>query len=525
MNIKHIQTDVLVLGSGIAGLTFALKAAAFFKVVIISKTEAFSGNTIYAQGGIACALDSFDHTENHINDTLKAGAGLCNTEAVEMLVESAKSAIGFLQQKGVPCTQNENAEIALGKEGGHSHNRIVHVHDHTGYSVEQVLLQQVKSNANITIYEHHFALDLLTENHICFGAKILDIKTGEHKIFQANYTALCTGGAGQIYSNTTNAEVSTGDGFALAERAGADLADLEFVQFHPTAFYHPQAKGFLISEALRGFGGRLVNANGEQFMLQIHPLAELAPRDIVARAMVAEMEKTKAKCLYLDATHLNAEALKREFPQIYKRCLETGVDITKQPIPVVPSAHYFCGGVKTNLHAQTNIARLYAFGETACTGVHGANRLASNSLLEGLVFAEKAFQHIFKNFKSVTAFNSHIYYTQKIPYSEIKAEDILPNFAYVRQEIQQVMWSCFGIVRTRSQMFKGYQKLQKLHSIQTIAALQQHNFLIQETNNMWQAALLVAKAALGRRKSVGLHFIADAGKPNKKPEPLIYAHI
>lgn len=525
MDLEHIHTDVLVIGSGIAGLTFALKAAAQYKVAIVTKTEAFSGNTIYAQGGIACATGAFDSPEKHIQDTLIAGAGLCNLKAVEILAKEAPSAIAYLQHIGVPFNLDQNEELNLGREGGHSCNRIVHVHDHTGFSVEQVLLQQVKSHQNITIYEHHFALDLLTENHICMGAKILHIPTGKVKIFTANYTALCTGGAGQIYANTTNADVATGDGLALAQRAGAKMADLEFVQFHPTAFYHPQAKGFLISEALRGFGAWLINADGERFMIQKHPMAELAPRDIVARHMVAEMERTKAKCLYLDATHLDAGSLKKEFPQIYNRCLESGVDITKEPIPVVPSAHYMCGGIKTNLHAQTNIARLYAFGEVACTGVHGANRLASNSLLEGLVFAERAFQHISQNYQAAAFQTLHIYELEKMLPSHAKKAKPVLDCKQIRKDIQQTMWSSFGIVRTRSKMLKGYHKLLKLEAIQSTAAQFQQDHKIQETLNMWQSAKIIAQAALNRRESIGLHYIAGTKKiATKNAQPML-VHI
>ncbi|MCS7300305.1 MAG: L-aspartate oxidase, partial [Fimbriimonadales bacterium] len=388
-----MEYDFLVLGSGIAGLTFALNAAPHGSVAILTKKQRSESNTNYAQGGIAAAIGADDSWELHLQDTLIAGAGLCDRAAVEVLVKNGPRLIHWLIELGAQFDRTPDGNIALGKEGGHSRNRIIHAADHTGYEIERTLLIAARKTPHITILEHYQALDLIIENGACAGVQVLDTLTGDLFEIRAKATLLATGGCGQVYLHTSNPLIATGDGIAMAWRAGAVIANMEFIQFHPTTLYHTDAPSFLISEAVRGEGGILRRRDGYRFMPDYDPRAELAPRDIVARAIDAELKKTGDPCVYLDITHLDPEFIKHRFPTIYHTCLQYGVDITKEPIPVVPAAHYTCGGVWTDLNGRTTIPRLYACGEVAYTGVHGANRLASNSLLEALVFAERAAQH------------------------------------------------------------------------------------------------------------------------------------
>ncbi|RKY52578.1 MAG: L-aspartate oxidase, partial [Candidatus Neomarinimicrobiota bacterium] len=403
--MSEIKTDYLVIGSGVAGLTFALKVAEFGDVNLITKSSLANTNTVLAQGGVAAAITFDDDPENHAKDTYIAGAGLCHKDAVDVLVKEASRRIEELIDLGVKFDINDDGSYDLAMEGGHSYHRILHVADETGKKIQEILIKQVKDHPNIHIYEHHMAVELITDHHvlsnlqsafnICFGAYVLNEKSGEVNIFHADYTLLATGGASRVYQHTTNSQIATGDGIAMAYRAGVRIANMEFIQFHPTSLYEPGAEPFLISEACRGFGGILRNSAGERFMENYDDRLELAPRDIVARAIDAECKSRGEACAYLDMTHLPAKKVLAHFPNISLHCKEhLKIDITNEWIPIVPAAHYVCGGVMTNLNGQTSMHNLFVAGETAHTGVHGANRLASNSLLEGLVFAHRAAKRV-----------------------------------------------------------------------------------------------------------------------------------
>ena len=396
------KSDFLVIGSGIAGLTFALKVAQHGTVNIITKKEKAESNTNYAQGGIASVMDQKDSFEQHFRDTMKCGAGICHEKPVRLIVETGPERIKELMNWGVKFSRKKNGNLDLGREGGHSWNRIIHAKDLTGREVEQALLNEAKKNKNITFFEEHSAIELITEHHLdkshhdvikkphCWGAYVLDSTQNKVRRFLAKSVLLATGSIGQVYLHTTNPGIATGDGIAMAYRAGAWIGNMEFMQFHPTTLYHPQANSFLISEAVRGFGGIIRNQSGEPFMENYHTMKDLAPRDVVARAIDSELKKRGEDCVYLDIKHLPENKIKNRFPNIYQTCLKYGIDITKDPIPVVPAAHYICGGVSTDINSRSSIVGLYAAGEVGFTGVHGANRLASNSLLEALVFAHQA---------------------------------------------------------------------------------------------------------------------------------------
>lgn len=511
----------MVLGSGIAGLTFALQAAAHGRVLVLSKGSLSETNTAYAQGGIAAVLDPTDSFEKHVQDTLEAGAGLCDEVAVRHLVQEAPAAIQWLQGIAVGFDETESGQLALGLEGGHSHHRIVHVKDHTGRSIQQALESAVRRHPNISVQEHQMGIELLTDTSksgtFCYGVQVLDLHTQEVKSIQARAVVLATGGSGQVYQYTTNPGIATGDGLAMAARAGAEIRNMEFFQFHPTALYQPNGEVFLISEALRGAGAELVLPDGSRFMHRYHPLGSLAPRDIVARAVLTEMQNHNSPCLYLDVRQLPAGRVRNSFPSIYHKCTTIGIEVEKQLIPVVPAAHYQCGGVKTNLHGQTSIDRLYAIGEVACTGVHGANRLASNSLLEGVVFAQRAAEHV------VSLVSGHLV-AIPVPDSGMESKGawwlgMEAEVARSRAALQKLLWEQAGIMRSTEGLEKCQAQIERLQrKAQGIAELTGIQQKVQELQNLLTVAELITRAALARRESVGGHYVAEA-TPAESQDP------
>jgi L-aspartate oxidase len=514
----EIQTDFLVIGSGIAGLSFALEVAEFGTVAIVTKKEKAESNTNYAQGGIASVIALDDTFESHVADTLNAGAGLCHRDAVEVLVREGPDRIKDLIELGTRFTMKGN-QLDLGREGGHSKNRIVHAKDLTGREVERALLEQVSQHPNISLYEHHVAIDLITEHHVvglreqhvgtihCWGTYALDTRSGIVKKFLAKMTMLCTGGLGHVYLHTTNPDIATGDGVAMAYRAGARIANMEFIQFHPTTLYHPSANSFLISEAVRGFGGILKTKDGNTFMERYDERASLAPRDIVARAIDNELKKRGDDCVYLDLTHLEAEKVKDHFPNIYQRCLEYQIDITRDLIPVVPAAHYSVGGIVTDLMGKTSITGLSACGEVSMTGVHGANRLASNSLLEALVFSGRAALDA-RQFAAQNNFR-----IPTIPLWDdsgtLNAEEWV-LIAHNRREIQQLMWDYVGIVRSTLRLERAQRRIDLIcREVEEFYKKTKVTEGVIELRNLAVIADLIIRSALMRKESRGLHYTTD----------------
>ncbi len=517
-----IEKDFLIIGSGIAGLTFALKASQFGSVAIITKDELEESATLYAQGGIASVMTDDDSFELHANDTLEAGRGLCREDVVRIICKEGPSCVRELIELGVQFTRIRGKDYHLSREGGHSKDRILHANDLTGREIERTMIEAINSRENTEVFPHHMLIDFITLSRLdakvepgssqdeALGAYILDVKTNRVKTFVGKTTLLASGGAGKVYLYTSNPDTATGDGIAAAYRAGARISNMEFVQFHPTCLYHPQAKSFLISETVRGEGGILRLKNGSTFMENYHSLGCLAPRDIVARAIDHEMKKSGDDCVYLDTTHIEGYHTRERFPNIYQTCLGFGFDMAREPIPVVPAAHYTCGGVAVDLNGQTNIRRLFASGEVCYSGLHGANRLASNSLLEGLVLSHRAVAKAASLLKS-DDFSKHI--TRDIPEwdsgSAVDSDESVV-VSHNWDEIRRLMWNYVGIVRSDKRLYRAERRIQLL-----LGEIKEYywNFTITkntlELRNIALTAQLIIMGALERKESRGLHFTLD----------------
>ena len=501
--------DVLIVGSGLAGLSAALRLPSHLRVGLITKGELSEGASGWAQGGIAAVMADNDSFDAHVSDTLTAGAGLCDLKATQFVVENAPVAIRWLIELGVPFTEADGV-LHLTREGGHSERRIVHVTDATGWAVQETLMKKVLAAANITVFNHHMLVDLITHRKLglpvsrCVGLYALNAATDTVDTFSAPHTILATGGAGKVYLYTTNPDTATGDGIATAWRAGCRVQNMEFIQFHPTCLYHPEAKSFLISEAVRGEGGLLRLPNGERFMPAHDARAELAPRDVVARAIDFEMKKHGLDCVYLDITHKSPAFLKEHFPNILERCAQLGIDITTQGIPVVPAAHYTCGGVITDLSGRTDVPGLYAIGETACTGLHGANRLASNSLVECMVFAKAAVEAIT---------TTPLQQPGALPVwddSRVTDANEAVVISHNWDELRRFMWDYVGIVRTNKRLERAAHRIALLHSeIQEYYANFHVSRDLLELRNLLQVADLIVRSAQLRHESRGLHYSLD----------------
>ena len=515
MSSNHTH-DVLIIGSGAAGLSLALRLRSDLNIAIIAKRAIDEGSTYYAQGGISAVLDAHDSIEAHVKDTLIAGAGLCNEETVLKVVEHGPENIEQLLNLGVEFTRNKEGndpnQLHLTREGGHSHRRVIHAADATGRAVQISLQDQAKARPNITLYENHNAIDLILDQkkkrgkRRCVGAYILNTKEDQVETFSARSVVLATGGASKVYLYTSNPDVSTGDGIAMAWRAGCRVANMEFIQFHPTCLYHPEARNYLITEAVRGEGGKLLLPDGSRFMDEFDERAELAPRDIVARAIDHEMKRLGADCLFLDISHKSKSFIIEHFPTIYERCLDFGIDITKEPIPVVPAAHYTCGGITTNLQAQTDIPNLYAIGESAYTGLHGANRMASNSILECLVYAQMAADDIESNIDSIEV-NSTLPAWDE---SRVTDSDEMVVVSHNWSELRHFMWDYVGIVRSNKRLQRAKRRVNLLrHEIgEYYSNFRVCNDLL-ELRNLVEVADLIIQSAQRRRESRGLHYNLD----------------
>jgi L-aspartate oxidase len=512
------EYDFVVIGSGIAGLSFALKAAKHGSVAVITKRKGADTNTAWAQGGIACVTSDEDSFELHVRDTLEAGAGLCDEQVVRTIVTEGPARIQELVHLGLQFDEREvsgHREFDLGMEGGHSKRRVLHVRDLTGKEIENTLLGELHRQADVDLLENHMAVDLITAAKLgfaaedrCLGIYVLDEKSGDVETIRSDRVVLATGGCGKVYLYTTNPDVATGDGVAMAWRAGAVIANMEFIQFHPTCLFHPKAKSFLISEAVRGEGGILRNNRGEDFMKRHHPSGSLAPRDIVARAIDAEIKRSGAKCVFLDITDRSPEFLQKRFPHIYETCLRFGIDMSKQPIPVVPAAHYQCGGIKTDVNGATSLPGLYAIGELACTGLHGANRLASNSLLEGLVVAHRAAQAcVCSRSSSLVRRNISLPTWES---GDAQDVDELVVIYHNWDEIRRLMWDYVGIVRTVKRLQRASARLRNLQrEIREFYWNFKVSVDLLELRNLATVAALIVDSALSRKESRGLHYTLD----------------
>lgn len=514
-----MKTDFLVIGSGAAGLSFALKAAERGHVTIVTKGEMVECNTNYAQGGICSVTYEPDTFEKHIHDTMVCGAGICDEQAVDMVVRRAPELIADLIAWGTRFDKTPDGRFELNREGGHSEHRILHHKDLTGAEIERALIESVRQHPNITVLEHHFAIDLLTQHHLgefvtrhtrglaCFGAYVLDMDSGRIETMLSRFTVVATGGCGNIYGTTTNPIVATGDGIAMCHRAKAMISNMEFIQFHPTSLYNPgERPSFLITEAMRGFGAILRLPNSKEFMDKYHPMGSLAPRDVVARAIDREMKRSGEEFVYLDVTHKNADSIRSHFPNIYEKCLSLGIDITKDYIPVTPAAHYCCGGVKVDLNGQTSIKRLYALGECSCTGLHGANRLASNSLIEAVVYADQAAKHAIECFDRTEI-------QEGIPDWNFEGTSNTEEMLLIiqsKREMQQIMSNYVGIVRSNLYLKRAMRRLEILwHETEELYNKTTPNRELCELRNMIAVAYLVIKQGRDRKESVGCHYNVD----------------
>ncbi len=514
---KKTDYDVLIIGSGAAGLSLALRLPPETRIAVVSKRELAEGNTLYAQGGISAVLDEADSTESHIQDTLRAGADLCDEEVVKLVVENGPQNIRWLLNQGVEFTQQPQTGSSgyhLTREGGHSHRRVIHAADATGRVVELSLEDRARQQSNITLLEHHIAIDLICtprdkgkQARRCYGAYLLDLKKDRVKSIGAHSVVLATGGSNKVYLYTSNPDVATGDGIAMGWRAGCRIANMEFIQFHPTCLYHPNAKSFLVTEAVRGEGGILVLPDGKRFMDAYDERGELAPRDIVARAIDNEMKLHGLDCVYLDISHRDADFIRAHFPTIYAKCMELGIDITREPIPVVPAAHYTCGGIWTDRKARTDIEGLYAVGETAYTGLHGANRMASNSLLECLVFSELAAEDIAGKLQQAENALPPLPHWDE---SRVTDSDEAVVVAHNWDELRRFMWDYVGIVRRNKRLARARRRINLLqHEIREYYSNFRVTNDLLELRNLADVAELIILSAMRRRESRGLHFNRD----------------
>jgi len=528
MNRPVNRHEVLIIGGGAAGLTLALNLPSTMKIAVITKNHNTEGSTYYAQGGISAVLRKNDSFKSHIEDTMNAGGGLCDIKAASFTIENGPSVINWLSDLGVPFTKDKHKNGKrtwhLTREGGHSHRRVIHAADATGQALETTLINHVKLSKNIEILDYHIAVDLITgkklglEHNRCIGAYVLNKNSMQVETFQAKHVVLASGGASKVYLYTSNPDGSTGDGIAMATRAGCRVANMEFMQFHPTCLYHPNAKSFLLTEALRGEGGHLLLPDGSRFMHKFDEREELAPRDIVARAIDHEMKRLGVDCLYLDISHKPDAFIRSHFPTIHAKCLKFGIDITKEPVPVVPAAHYTCGGVITNLHGQTDIDHLYAIGETAFTGLHGANRMASNSLLECLVFARSAAQHITDNISPTSQWDV----IQAWDESQVTNSDEEVVVSHNWDELRRFMWDYVGIVRTDKRLQRAKRRVDLLLSeIDEYYGHFNINADLLELRNLAVVADLIIRSAMQRKESRGLHYTLDYPQQSDNPQNTI----